>query len=141
MNREREQKFECVCYPLCRGVNIVILNWQKPLWKGDQEVVKRSGRHEPMWVAIYKYMEAMPGIFLYSYLSLKLAKTCLSYYLPFYKTREQGTTGSAQKGVKRRGEVAQTMYTHVSKCKNDKIFFFARFVIYQLCLRKLQCTD
>jgi hypothetical protein len=41
--------------------------------------VKRSGRDEPIWVAIYKYMEAMLGIFLYSYLYLKLAKTlCLS---------------------------------------------------------------
>jgi hypothetical protein len=25
-------------------MNIVILNWQRPLWEGDQEVVKRSGR-------------------------------------------------------------------------------------------------
>jgi hypothetical protein len=33
-------------------VNIIILNWQRPLWEGDQEVAKRSGRDEPMWVAI-----------------------------------------------------------------------------------------
>jgi hypothetical protein len=54
---------------------------------------------------------------------------CFSYYLLcflFNKIREQeGRTGSAWKqvGVKerrRRGEVAQTMYTHVSKCKNGK---------------------
>jgi hypothetical protein len=32
----------------CRGANIVILNWQRPLWEGDPEVVKRSGRDEPM---------------------------------------------------------------------------------------------
>jgi hypothetical protein len=44
--------------------------------------VKRSGRDEPMWVAIHMYMEAMLGISLYSFLYLKLAKmVCLSYYL------------------------------------------------------------
>jgi hypothetical protein len=61
------------------------------------------------------------GISLYSYLYLKLAKMlCVSYYL-FNKIGEQeGRTGSAQKwGVW--GEVVQIMYTHVSKCKNDKI--------------------
>jgi hypothetical protein len=43
--------------------------------------VKRSGRDEPMWVAIHKCMEAMLGISLSSYLYLKLAKMlCLSYY-------------------------------------------------------------
>jgi hypothetical protein len=56
---------------------------------------------------------------------------CLSYYLLcflFNKIKEQeGRTGSARKrvGHKRRvgelGEVIQIMYTHVSKCKNDKI--------------------
>jgi hypothetical protein len=30
-------------------------------------------------------------------------------------------TGSAQKGVREWAEMAQTMYTHASKCKNDKI--------------------
>jgi hypothetical protein len=81
-------------------------------------MVKRSGRDEPTWVAIRMCMEAMLGISLYSYLYLKLAKLlCLSYYL-FKKIREQEDgTGSARKGE----GVAQTMYTHVSKCKNDKI--------------------
>jgi hypothetical protein len=42
--------------------------------------VKRSGRDEPMWVPIHKCTEATPGISMYSYLYLKLAKTlCLSY--------------------------------------------------------------
>jgi hypothetical protein len=59
--------------------------------------VKRSGRDKPMWVAIYKSMEAMLGISLYSYLYLKLAKMIW------------------------KGEVGQTMYTYVSKSKNDKI--------------------
>jgi hypothetical protein len=44
------------------GVNKVILHWQRPLWEGDLEVVKRSGRDEPMWVATHKCMEAMLGI-------------------------------------------------------------------------------
>jgi hypothetical protein len=69
-------------------------------------------------------MEATLGISLYSYLYPKLAKTlCLSCYqlcFLFNKIREkEGGTGSAWKwGV---GGVAQRMYTHVSKCKNDKI--------------------
>jgi hypothetical protein len=71
-------------------------------------------------------MEAMLGISLYSYLYLKLAKTlCMSYYhlcFLFNKIREedgrQVLPGSRGLGVG--GKVAQTMYTHVSKCKNDK---------------------
>jgi hypothetical protein len=75
-------------------------------------------------------MEAMIVISLYSYLYLRLAKMiCLSYYLLcflFHKIGEQdGRKGSVQKwggGEDRgRGEVSQTMYTHVSKCKNDKV--------------------
>jgi hypothetical protein len=31
-------------------MNIAIFNWPRPLWKGEYEVVKRSGRGEPMWV-------------------------------------------------------------------------------------------
>jgi hypothetical protein len=102
-------------------VNKEILNWQRPLWEGDQEVVKRCGKDEPMWVAIHKCMEATLGISLYSYLYLKVAKTiCFSYYLLcflFNIIREEGRTDSARKGW----GVAQTMYIHVSKCKNDKI--------------------
>jgi hypothetical protein len=56
-------------------VNIVILDWWRSLWEGDKEVMKWSGRNEPVWVAIYNCMEAMIGICLYSYLYLKLAKT------------------------------------------------------------------
>jgi hypothetical protein len=51
--------------------------------------VKRSGRDEPIQVAIYKCLEAMLGISLYSYLYLKLAKLlCLSYYL-FSSTKSE----------------------------------------------------
>jgi hypothetical protein len=91
--------------------------------------VKRSGRDESVWVVIHKCMEAMPGISPYSYLYPKLAKTiCLSYYLLcflFNIIREEGRAGSAWKGsVGGDGgvseEVAHTVFTHVSKCKNDK---------------------
>jgi hypothetical protein len=84
--------------------------------------VKRSGRDEPMWVAIHMCMEAMLGISLYNCLYPKLAKSlCLSYYLLcflFNKIREEGRKGSAWKQVGLGG--GSTMYTHVSKCKNDK---------------------
>jgi hypothetical protein len=93
--------------------------------------VKRSGREKPVWVVIHMCMEAMLGTFLYNYLYLKLAKMlclCLFFYylfcFLFNKTGEQeGSTGSAQKLAGGWGVVdgAQTMYTHVSKCKNDKI--------------------
>jgi hypothetical protein len=53
---------------------------------------------------------------------------CLSYYLLcflFKKIREEGEIGSAQKvggvGSGRRGKVTQTMYIHVTKCKNVRI--------------------
>jgi hypothetical protein len=63
--------------------------------------VERSGRDSPIWVAIYKCMEAMLGISLYSYLILKLAKMlCLSYYLLcflFNKIGEESRTGSVWK--------------------------------------------
>jgi hypothetical protein len=50
-------------------VNIVILNWQRPLWEGDREVGKRSGRDEPMWVAIHMCMEATLGFCLAVFIS------------------------------------------------------------------------
>jgi hypothetical protein len=73
------------------------------------------------------------GISLYSYLHLKHAKTpCFSYFLlcfSFNKIEEQvGATGSACRwgvvgwgGGTRRGELAQIMYTHVSKSKMMKL--------------------
>jgi uncharacterized protein YybS (DUF2232 family) len=59
---------------------VFILNWQRPLQERDQEVVKRSGRDEPMWVIIHICMVTTLGISLYSYLYLELAKT-LSFFL------------------------------------------------------------
>jgi hypothetical protein len=66
-------------------------------------------------------MEATLGIFLYSYLYLKLAKTIrLSYFLLCFLVNKLG----AQEGGKGLegwgGEASGTMYTHGSKCKNDK---------------------
>jgi hypothetical protein len=76
-------------------VNILILNWQRPPWEGDQEVVKRSGRDEPMWVAIHMCITIMLEIPLYSYLYLKLAKMiCFSYYLSYILLTKLATRGS-----------------------------------------------
>jgi hypothetical protein len=60
-------KLESFWFAHGREANIVILNWQRPLWVGDQEVVKRSGRDESIQVVIHMCMEAMVGIFLYRY--------------------------------------------------------------------------
>jgi hypothetical protein len=63
---------------------------QRPRWEGEQEVVKRSGRDEPIQVVIHMCMEATLEISLYSYLYLKLAL--------FNNIGEQeGRTGSAWK--------------------------------------------
>jgi hypothetical protein len=81
-------------------VNKVILNWQRPLWEGDQEVVKRSSRDESIQVVTHLCMEAMLGIVLYSYPYLNWQKHCLSYYclcVLFSKIREEGRTGFAGK--------------------------------------------
>jgi hypothetical protein len=111
-NRERKGnlKLECGWCAHCRGANIVILNWQKPLWK-------KSGRDEPMWIVIHMCMEAAQGISLYSYPYLNLVKpSWFSYYLLcFFLQQNQSTRGQ------NRWEVPQIMYTHVSK--NDKIKF------------------
>jgi hypothetical protein len=65
-------------------------------------------------------VKTMLGNSLYSYLYLKLAKMlCLSYYLMFSLQQNQRTAGRRRRYGK--VQVAQTMYTHVSKCKNDKI--------------------
>jgi hypothetical protein len=64
-------------------------------------------------------------LILYSFLYLKLAKTvCLSCYCLCFlfdiSREEEGRTGSVWEGS---GgvEVAQTIYTHVTKCKKDEI--------------------
>jgi hypothetical protein len=113
----RNPKPESVWCAHCRGANIATLKWQRSLWEGDPEAVKRSGRDEPIWVVIYICMEAMLGISLYSYSYLKLAKTlCLSYCcLCFlFKIGEEGRTGSAWKqGVGGKGEKWPKQCMHI----------------------------
>jgi hypothetical protein len=98
-------------------VNKVILKWQRPLWEGGKEVLKRSARDELMWVAIHKYMEATLGISLYSYIYLKLEKQYVFLSIAYVFS----STNSENKGRKWGRRNAEgggtTMYTHVSKCK------------------------
>jgi hypothetical protein len=83
--------------------------------------VTSYGIEEPMWVSIHVFMDTTLGISLYSYLYLKLAKHHV--FLIFFSKKlenkkvEQVLTGSRES----KREVAQTMYTHVSKCKYYKI--------------------
>jgi hypothetical protein len=86
--------------------------------------VKRSGRDEPMWVSISKCMEAMLGISLCSYLYLKLAKTLVFLIISSVFSSTKSENKRSEQVLPRSGGmgVAQIMYTHVSKCKNEKFF-------------------
>jgi hypothetical protein len=125
---EKKPSYTAGGSPHCRGENIVILNCQRLLlWEGDQEVVKRSGRDKPMWVAMYMCIETILEISLYSYLYLKLAKQYVFFLLSLMFSLQQNQRTRWQiRFLLRSGgwgrEVAQTIYTHVSKCKNNKIF-------------------
>jgi hypothetical protein len=86
-------------------------------------------------------METTQGISLYSFVYLKLAKApCFSYYLlcfSFNKIRQESGTSSAWRRDWGDGgrKVAQIMYTHISKCKNNKIKFEKRkMTVKTLCL-------
>jgi hypothetical protein len=81
-------------------MNIEVLNWLRLPWEGEKGGLKRTGRDEPVGIVIHICMETKQGIYLYSYLYLKLTKKpCFSYYLLcfiFYKIGEkQGRTVSA----------------------------------------------
>jgi hypothetical protein len=81
--------------------------------------VKRSGRDKPIQVVIHMCMEAMLEFSLFSCLYLRLAKT-LSFLLSLMLSLEQNQRTRRQKRLGgREGELAQTMYIHVNKCKND----------------------
>jgi hypothetical protein len=122
-DREKEAnlKLECGWCAHCREVNIVILNWQRPLWEGDQEVAKKSGRDEPTWALIHMYMEAVLGICQYSYLYLKLAKRYVFLIISYVFSSTKLDTWGHNRFCSETGwggsEVAQAMYTHVGKCK------------------------
>jgi hypothetical protein len=64
-------------------------------------------------------METTPGISLCSYVYFKLAKRLffLSFMLSSISENKRAEQALSQRGM----EVTQIMYTHVSKCKNDKI--------------------
>jgi hypothetical protein len=47
------------------------LNWLGPLWEGTLGRVKKTGRDEPVEVAIHIYMETTQGISQCSFLYLK----------------------------------------------------------------------
>jgi hypothetical protein len=79
-----------------------------------------------MWVALHKCMEAMLGISLYSYLYLKLAKHCLSYYLLYFQ-QNQRTRGwnrfclePGWRSMRGRERWNKQCVHNVSKYKNDK---------------------
>jgi hypothetical protein len=141
-NREREgnTKLENVWCPHCRGANTVTLKWQRSLWESDWEVVKRSGRDEPIQVVIHMCMEAMLGISLYSCPYVKVAKMVhLSYHclcLLLNKIGEEGWTGFAWKGLGaeeegggggKQGEMALqcTLIWINKKNNNSRKFYFA----------------
>jgi hypothetical protein len=72
-------------------------------------------------------MEITQGISLYSYLNLKLAKTLFFFLIFFFSQQNWRTRGQnrfcPEVVVAGAGGGVQIMYTHVSKCKNDKIKF------------------
>jgi hypothetical protein len=68
-------------------------------------------------------MEAMLGICLYSYLHLKQAKHhvfLITFYV-FLSSKSHNKRAEQVLPRGGRGELAQTMYTHVTRCKNNKI--------------------
>jgi hypothetical protein len=78
----------------------------------DQEVVKRSGRDEPMWVAIQKCVETILGISPCSYLYLKQAKTLCFFMFSTKlenKRAEQVLPGVCE--VKKEGGGPNNVYT------------------------------
>jgi hypothetical protein len=78
-----------------------------------------------MWVAIHKCMKAMLGISLYGYLYSKKEKNCYVFLIVSYvfssTESEKKKAEQVQPGSGGLGKVAQTIYTHVNKCKNGKI--------------------
>jgi hypothetical protein len=92
----------------------------------DQEVMKKSGRDEPIRVLIHMCMEAMLGISLYSYLYPNQQK-CFVFLIIAYvfsstkldKRAEQVLPGSEVGGEEREGMGGRgrdgPMYEHINK--------------------------
>jgi hypothetical protein len=92
----------------------------------------RSGRDKPMWVITHICMEAMLGISLYSCFYLKLAKC----YIVLIISHAISSTKLEKRQVLPRSGGTHT-YTHVSKCKNDKLKF--KNILLTLALVSLLC--
>jgi hypothetical protein len=67
---QKTKNHKSVWCPHSRGANTETLKWQRSIWEGNQELVKRSVKDESTWVVTHLYMEAMLRLSLYSYLSL-----------------------------------------------------------------------
>jgi hypothetical protein len=95
--------------------------------------VKKSGRDEPIWVVTHICIEITQGIscisnqqencfFLYISNQQGNCFFSLNIFYGFSSTKlENKRAEHVLPGGGCRGEVAQIMYTYVSKCKNDKI--------------------
>jgi hypothetical protein len=86
--------------------------------------VKRTGGDEPTGIVMYRYRETTQGNSLSSYLYLKLAKTCFSFYLLwffFYKIQEQEGRkvlfGGREVGTGGTGEVVKKGVGGQIQCK------------------------
>jgi hypothetical protein len=66
-DRRETQNMIVFDVPIAAKLITETLKWQRSILEGDQELVKRSVRHEPTWDVTHLYMEAMLGISLYSY--------------------------------------------------------------------------
>jgi hypothetical protein len=92
--------------------------------EGDQEVMKRSGRDEPIWVVIHMCMETTQGISLNIYVYLKLQRLhvflTIFYNFFFYKNQRTREWNRFSKEAGMEWGGGPNNYTHVSKCKNKK---------------------
>jgi hypothetical protein len=66
-------------------------------------------------------METTQGISLYNYLHLKVAKMLFLLLSFMFCLQQYQRTRRQNRLCKGWGEVVQIMYTHVSKCKSNKI--------------------
>jgi hypothetical protein len=56
-------------------------------WERDQEIVKRSGRDEPVWVVIHMCMEATQRLYLSLSQTSKIAMVSLLSFMFFSSTK------------------------------------------------------
>jgi hypothetical protein len=74
--------------------------------EGDQELVKKCGRDEPMLFAIHKCIEVMLGISLYSYLYLKIAKSYVFLIISYAFSSTKSENKRVEQVLPRRGRGA-----------------------------------